>query len=84
MKERYYDDDDEMDDEVDSTKYSFVGVDGNAFSVMGYVQDALKSEGLEKLVPEYLEKAKSSDYNHLLCVSMDYVEKANSAAGCNS
>jgi tetrahydrodipicolinate N-succinyltransferase len=40
-------------------------------------------DGLGKLVPEYLEKAKSSDYNHLLCVSMDYVEKANSAAGNN-
>lgn len=28
-------------------KYSLVGIDGNAFAVMGYVQRALRNEGLK-------------------------------------
>jgi len=26
-------------------KYNLIGIDGNAFSVMGYVQNAMKHEG---------------------------------------
>ena len=61
-------------------KYTLVGVDGNAFSVMGYTSQALKREGLGNLAEEMREKAMSGDYNNLLCVCMDYVEKANEAA----
>lgn len=61
-------------------KYTLVGVDGNAFSVMGYTSNALKREGLGNLAEEMREKAMSGDYNNLLCVCMDYVEKANEAA----
>lgn len=59
--------------------YTLVGVDGNAFSVMGYTAKALKNEGLGHLVDEMREKAMSGDYNNLLCVCMDYLEKANKA-----
>ena len=65
---------------MDEEKYSLVGIDGNAFYVMGYVSKALKREGLSNLVDEYLKDAKSSDYNHLLVVSMKYIDKANKAA----
>jgi hypothetical protein len=58
-------------------KYSLIGVDGNAFSVMGYVRSALKKEGLSNLCEEYSHQAMSSDYSNLLCVSMDYIEKCN-------
>jgi len=61
-------------------KYTLVGVDGNAFSVMGYTAQALKREGLGDLVHEMHEKAMSGDYNNLLCVCMDYIDKANEAA----
>lgn len=61
-------------------KYTLVGVDGNAFSVMGYTSKALKIEGLGNLVEEMREKAMSGDYTHLISVCMDYVEKANEAA----
>lgn len=61
-------------------KYDLVGVDGNAFSVMGYVRNALKEQGLRNLIEEYSDKAMSSDYNHLLQVSMEYLEKANEVA----
>ena len=64
-------------------KYTLVGVDGNAFSVMGYTCKALRNEGLGDLVEEMKVKATSSDYNNLLCVCMEYIEKANEAAGDN-
>lgn len=60
-------------------KYSLVGVDGNAYSVMGYVSNALKEEGLGNIVQQYVKEATSSDYNNLLCVSMDYLNKANAS-----
>lgn len=48
--------------------------DGNAYAIMGRVKDALKKAGMEDKVDEYLEKARSGDYDNLLRVTMDYVE----------
>ena len=63
-------------------KYNLVGIDGNAYSIMGYVTDAMKEEGFSKAErDEYLRDAMSSDYNHLLCVSIDYVEQCNERSG---
>ena len=51
-----------------------VGQDGNAFSVMGAVKQALKQAGADKeYIDIYMSEAMSGDYNHLLAVSMDYV-----------
>lgn len=61
-------------------KYDLVGVDGNAFAVMGYTASALKNEGLGNLVSEMQNRATSGDYNNLLCVCMDYLNKANEKA----
>ena len=58
-------------------KFSLIGVDGNAFSVMGYVRRALKHSGLSDRVDEYTENATSGDYNNLLVVSMEYIDLAN-------
>lgn len=58
--------------------YDLVGVDGNAFSVMGYVSKAMLRSGFStKERDEYLADAQSSDYNHLLFVSVQMVEKVN-------
>lgn len=58
--------------------YSLVGVDGNAFCVMGYVSKAMKEcEKTNEEIDEYLKNAKSSDYNNLLCVSMNMIKKLN-------
>ena len=61
-------------------KYSLVGVDGNAFAIMGYTSRALKREGLGELVDKMHEEATASDYDNLLCVCDSYVEKANEKA----
>lgn len=59
-------------------KYTLVGVDGNCFAILGKVQRWMREEGCSKEeIDKYLNDAKSSDYNHLLCVSLDMVEQLN-------
>ena len=63
-------------------KYNLVGIDGNAFSVMGYVLKAMKECGCNKVDQAiYVENAKSSDYNHLLAVSIEMIDKCNDICG---
>ena len=51
-----------------------IGQDGNAFAIMGNVKRALKHAGADKdYIDEYLKEATSGDYDHLLTVSMKYV-----------
>ena len=58
--------------------YDLVGIDGNAFSVMGYVSSAMRRSGYKKEeVDDYLADAQSSDYNHLLSVSVQMVDAVN-------
>jgi hypothetical protein len=52
-----------------------VGQDGNAFSIMERVKQALKRAGADKeYIDQYLSEATSGDYDHLLVVSMGYVD----------
>lgn len=49
--------------------------DGNAGAIMGATTSAMKRAGVEKsIIDEYLKEAMSSDYNHLLQVTMEYVD----------
>lgn len=58
--------------------YDLVGVDGNAFSVMGYVSNAMRRSGFtKKEIDDYHNDAMSSDYNHLLAVSVEMVDTVN-------
>lgn len=61
-------------------KYDLVGIDGNAFSVMGYTARALKKEGMRDLVDKMHEEATASDYDNLIRVCMKYVDMANEKA----
>jgi len=59
-------------------EYSLVGVDGNAFAVMGYVRRAMRTEG--KSIDEqnaYTEDAMSGDYDSLLNKSMEVLDELN-------
>jgi hypothetical protein len=56
-------------------KVRLIGEDGNAFAVLGKVSKALKSAGADKeYIDQYLNKAMSGDYNHLLGVTMEYID----------
>jgi hypothetical protein len=62
--------------------YTLVGVDGNAFSVMGYVRSAMKRAKMTKEdIDAYTKDATSSDYNHLLVVSCEMIDKVNELLG---
>lgn len=62
------------------SKYDLVGIDSNAFSVLAYVEKALRREGLKDKIDDYKAKATSSDYDHLLAISIEYIDLANEAA----
>lgn len=47
---------------------------GNAFVIMGKVCAALRKTGMADKIKEYQEKATSGDYEHLLQVTMEYVD----------
>jgi hypothetical protein len=50
-------------------------VDGNAFAILGAAKKAMKVAGYDQeTITQYYEDATSGDYNHLLQVSMKYVE----------
>lgn len=60
-------------------KYDLVGVDSNAYCIMGYVQRAMRMEHYsQEEVNNYIKDAKSGDYNHLLATSIDMVDELNS------
>jgi hypothetical protein len=53
---------------------TLVGTDGNAFSILGKVQKALRNAGAdEEYVMKYQVEATSGDYDNLLVVTMGYV-----------
>lgn len=59
-------------------KYTLVGIDGNAYAIMGYVRRCMREVGMSKEeVETYIEDATSGDYNHLLYVSSEMVDKCN-------
>ena len=50
------------------------GTDGNAFSIMGKVNRALRRAGVSKEEQElYLEEATAGNYDHLLATTMMWV-----------
>ena len=61
-------------------KYTLVGVDGNAFAIMGYTARALKQTGHADLVENMMKRAKSGDYDNLVQVCMKYLDIANGEA----
>lgn len=64
------------------SRYDLVGINGNAFSVMGYVIRAMKEcKFTQEDINKYKFDAMSSDYDHLLMVSFSMVEKCNEISG---
>lgn len=57
--------------------YSLIGVDGNAFAILGYTVRALKQTGHRDLVDKMHEEATAGDYNNLIAVCESYLEIAN-------
>ena len=59
-------------------KYSLIGINGNAFCVMGYVEMAMRKVGMSKEeIEKYSQDATASDYNNLLDVSFKMIDVCN-------
>jgi hypothetical protein len=59
-------------------KYDLVGVDGNAFSIMAYVVNAMRKE--KRPVEEqksYQKRAMSGNYDNLLSESVKMIDELN-------
>jgi len=55
-------------------RMNLVGEDGNAFSILGRAQQAMRQAKVpKKIQDEYMKEAQSGDYNHLLATTMDYL-----------
>ena len=52
-----------------------VGEDGNAFAIMGRVVEALEDAGNDQsVIDSYMEQATAGDYDHLLQVTLAFVD----------
>lgn len=52
-----------------------IGLDGNAFSLLGHFRRQAKREGWsDEEIEKVLNEARSGDYNHLLVVLLDHVK----------
>lgn len=66
----------------DRHPYSLIGIDGNAFSVMGYTMKAMKQCGYSNdAIQCYREDAMSGDYDNLLALSCMMVDNCNILSG---
>ena len=64
--------------------FTLVGVDGNAFAVMGYTARALQRAGLRDKKDQMFKEAQSGNYFNLLAVCDRYIDMANEALGLSS
>ena len=60
--------------------YTLSGLDGNAYTLMGYTSRALKETGHSDLVDTMQQEAKSGDYDHLIRVCLGYLDIANQSS----
>ena len=64
--------------------YTLVGINGNAYSIIGYVRAAMDDANMTNDdIDAYVEDATSSDYNHLVAVSCEMLDRVNKILGLN-
>lgn len=62
--------------------YSLVGIDDNAFVVMGYTSKAMRECGYsENDIKQYQKLCMSSNYDDLIVRSMEWIDKCNEIKG---
>lgn len=64
--------------------YTLIGINGNAYSIIGYVRAAMDDANMTNDdIDAYVEDATSSDYNHLVAVSYEMLDRVNKILGLN-
>ena len=63
-------------------KFDLVGINGNAFNIMAYVKTAMREAGFSREeMSEYVEDCMRGDYDRLLILSEEMIERCNDALG---
>ena len=63
-------------------KFDLVGIDGNAFNIMAYVKTAMREAGFSKKErSEYVEDCMRGDYDRLLIISDEMIDRCNRQLG---
>ena len=56
-------------------QFQLVGIDGNAFSILGKAQKEARRAGLSKeQIEEYVNEATSGDYNNVISTTMKFFD----------
>lgn len=64
--------------------YTLIGINGNAYSIMGYVRVAMDDANMTNDdIDAYVKDATSSDYDHLVAVSCEMIDRVNEILGLN-
>ena len=64
--------------------YTLIGINGNAYSIIGYVRAAMDDANMTNDdIDAYVKDATSSDYNHLVAVSCEMIDRVNEILGLN-
>ena len=62
----------------DKVKMTLVGVDGNAFAVLGaFIRNAKKQNWKKHEIDEVVEESKCGDYNYLLQTILKNIDDGN-------
>lgn len=60
-----------------TVKMTLVGLDGNAFTLMGAFKQSAQRQGWSKEdIYKVLDECKTGDYNNLICVLMDHIDSS--------
>ena len=60
---------------MEKPKLKLIGKDGNAFFILARAQDSAKKAGWSKeQIDNFMQQARSGDYNNLLRACMDYFD----------
>lgn len=59
----------------DGVTVKLIGENGNAYNILGKVKKAMQRAGVDKETQDqYMKEATSGNYDHLLAVTMKYVD----------
>lgn len=65
---------------MERVKWNLVGIDGNAFALLGAFQSAARRQGWPpQRITEVTTEARSGDYDHLLATLAKHTEQADEA-----
>ena len=60
---------------MEKPKLKIIGEDGNAFFILGHAQRAAKkAHWSEEKIKEFMDEARSGDYDHLLQTCVEYFD----------